>query len=337
MVVYAGDNPVVKHWLQSRKAKVRAGRILIRVVNMLEIRFGFNLLPGWWRTFHNVDADYLTRCSDAEYNAWLEKKGWTEVSVDGALQQALEDSEHFGPCFLAWGTEEDRGQMLQLKVRRQYRQLQKEVRIPWEKIAVTEWTAAGRVVKDFEHSAGALGALVEEQGSHAPLIVCAIVGVDRYGTGIKRVLALGQARDAWVVVVEGPVESSWETAENYCVKHGWVIYTGDFATTEFGEAMAQRRRFALIGLRGPLTGEPHKTVVKALAATPASLVLSEVERALEGRARLWYPSWADATSRCGPLLGDAGGRKEDPLCCRGTSALALCPRWRMGGRAAYGL
>ena len=142
-------------------------------------------------------------------------------------------------------------------------------------------------MKDFEDSAGALGALVEEQGSHAPLIVCATLKIDRYGTGIKRVLALGQARDAWVVVVEGPVESSWETAENYCVKHGWVIYTADFVTTEFGEAMARRRRFALIGLRGPLTGEPHKTVVKAMRATPATTVLSEQP----WQALVWREPW----------------------------------------------
>lgn len=58
---------VVKHWLQNRKSNVRGGRILVRVINMLEMRWRFRMLAGWWRTYHNVDADYITRCSEADF------------------------------------------------------------------------------------------------------------------------------------------------------------------------------------------------------------------------------------------------------------------------------
>ena len=81
VVVYGGDNKIVKFWLQTRKAKVRAGRILIRVLNMLEMRFHFSVLAGWWRTFHNVDADFITRCTDSEFHKMCEQKGWEEVDV----------------------------------------------------------------------------------------------------------------------------------------------------------------------------------------------------------------------------------------------------------------
>ncbi len=81
MVVYGGDNSIVKSWLQTRKAgvTVNAGKILIRVVNLVEMRYGCVILAGWRRTCHNVDADFITRCTDEEYRANVTKKGLKEV------------------------------------------------------------------------------------------------------------------------------------------------------------------------------------------------------------------------------------------------------------------
>ena len=39
MVVYGGDNKVVYHWIANRKSGVRSGRLLIRVLNLVEMRF----------------------------------------------------------------------------------------------------------------------------------------------------------------------------------------------------------------------------------------------------------------------------------------------------------
>ena len=108
VVVYGGDNQVVKYWLQARKAGVRAGRILVRIVNMVEIRYECVILAGWWRTYHNVDADYLTRCNEAVYVEFCKQKGFTSVEVRGPIHEALVDTERFGPCFLSWGQDEDR-------------------------------------------------------------------------------------------------------------------------------------------------------------------------------------------------------------------------------------
>ena len=38
VVIYGGDNSIVKAWIQTRKAGVRAGKLLIRVVNLVEMR-----------------------------------------------------------------------------------------------------------------------------------------------------------------------------------------------------------------------------------------------------------------------------------------------------------
>ena len=47
IVVYR-DNVVVKRWLQRRVSNTRAGRLLIRLTNMIEARYGCAILAGWW-------------------------------------------------------------------------------------------------------------------------------------------------------------------------------------------------------------------------------------------------------------------------------------------------
>eukprot|EP00435_Cladocopium_sp_Y103_P038135 s583_g10.t1 len=69
VVIYGGDNRVVYHWISNRKSGVRAGRLLIRVLNLVEMRFRCQILGGWWRTYHNEDADALTRLEDEEAQA----------------------------------------------------------------------------------------------------------------------------------------------------------------------------------------------------------------------------------------------------------------------------
>jgi len=166
VVIYGGDNTVVKQWLETRRSRVRAGRLLIRVINMVEARYGYTILAGWWRTYHNVDADFITRCTEAEFEECVARKGWTAVDVSGAVQQALRDTERFGPCFLSWADEEDRVTLMQLKERRMLRQLQKELAIPWEDYVVLEWAQSGRMVKDFEEVAMRLGARMSVWGMH---------------------------------------------------------------------------------------------------------------------------------------------------------------------------
>ena len=85
VVIYGGDNTVVKQWLETRRSGVRAGRLLIRVVNMIEARYGCTILAGWWRTYHNVDAGYITRCTDEEFEEYIKRRGWTAVDVGGAV------------------------------------------------------------------------------------------------------------------------------------------------------------------------------------------------------------------------------------------------------------
>eukprot|EP00435_Cladocopium_sp_Y103_P076123 s50_g77.t1 len=243
VVVYGGDNVVVKNWLQTRRSSTRGGRLLIRVVNMVEMRTKCTVLAGWWRTYHNVDADYITRCTDEQYRS-LE-----EVDIEGAIRQALEDSEMFGPCFLSWHDEGDRTTLMQLKERRMLRQLQRELTIPWASFEVEEWAQTDRRVRDFEQVARGLGAS-QFQDERKPRLLCASIGSDPMGGQLKRVLDRALKSGVWVTLVEGPRQAAWELGEARCKKEGWHFDVDEFVTTEMGELMARRRRVLLVQHEG---------------------------------------------------------------------------------------
>ena len=86
---------MVYHWVNGRKSKVRAGRLLVRVLNMVEMRYRCRILGGWWRTYHNDDADALTRLTSAEADEFVQKKGWQWVNIRQSIMEALQDTESY--------------------------------------------------------------------------------------------------------------------------------------------------------------------------------------------------------------------------------------------------
>ena len=275
VVIYGGDNQVVKYWLQARKAGVRAGRILVRIVNMIEIRYGCVILAGWWRTYHNVDADYLTRCDDIEFQEFCKSRRFEAVEVKAPIQAALEDTERFGPCFLSWGQEEDRVGLQRLKEKRMLRQLQKELEVPWHAIHVCEWTAGGRKLRDFEEVAMSLGAL-DKRGEDTPTLGCATLGVDLRGSCLRKALRFFQEKGAWVGLVEGPRQVAWELGEEWCCQQGWHWALEEFVTTELGEALA-RRRCCLVVSRWGLPEGWQQAVVRVGVPVPMATILRKKE------------------------------------------------------------
>lgn len=161
VVIYAGDNKVVRQWIDNRQSGSRAGRLLLRALAMCEMRYGFEVIAGWWRTFHNVDSDFITRCSEQEYVNYLAKKGWEDVDMACAVEEAVQDSRRFGQCFLSWADPEDRKVSMQLKEQRLQRTIDRPVGLPWAKIVVKEWVNGEREVRDFEAVARACGACSE--------------------------------------------------------------------------------------------------------------------------------------------------------------------------------
>ena len=89
VVVYGGDNKTVYHWITTRRSNVRAGRLLIRVLNLVEMRYRCLIIGGWWRTSHNEDADELTRLTREEAMTKIRNKGWSYVSLKGGYTSGI--------------------------------------------------------------------------------------------------------------------------------------------------------------------------------------------------------------------------------------------------------
>ncbi|CAE7937610.1 unnamed protein product [Symbiodinium necroappetens] len=246
VVIYGGDNKIVKEWITGRKAGTRVGRMLVRVMNLLEMRFRFALVATWWRTFHNIHADFLTRCSDAEFQAIVEEKGWAVVDVTNALRQALVDSERFGPCLLAWG-EEDRRVLMQLKERRLRRAVPHTISPTWGEFCAVELCGSGRVVKDFVNAVEAVGGCCRSAPwSGAVLrdeVVFASLPPDVHAKTVVAVCTAAIEGPARFVVIEGPRQVAWEQAAKVFERAMWDNETQEFLTTEFGEIAVRRRKW----------------------------------------------------------------------------------------------
>ena len=267
VIVYGGDNMIVKHWLQGRKSGIRGGRLLIRAINMLEAQFKLVVIAGWWRTYHNEDADYITRCSEDEFELMIKQKNWSRVDVTEAIHTVLEETQKFGPCFL-WGGVEDKIILMQLKEQRKRRQLQTEVVVKWDEISVVEWAAKGRMLKDFEKMAMLVKA--KNQVERGPVIACASLGQDLQ---LERCLQWSYEQGAWVAMVDGPKAVAWEKGEKKCLREGWSFGLIHYNTTEHGEAMARSRQCLVVDFNMQLPEGWEMSLVRAAAPTPMSTVL----------------------------------------------------------------
>ena len=236
VVVYGGDNKVVYHWVNGRKSKVRAGRLLVRVLNMVEMRYRCRILGGWWRTYHNDNADALTRLTSAEADEFVQKKGWQWVNIRQSIMEALQDTERFGPCFLSWAEVEDREEMMRLRELRMFRTLHRSPgRL--DALQICEWAPSERRVKDFEH--------YQSPGATGGRVVAASFGPDPRGAKVGRFFEFLAQETCDVVVMEGPKDVAWDVAKQRGRAEGWQIAELEHLTSELGELLA-RRRFAVI-------------------------------------------------------------------------------------------
>ncbi len=191
-----------------------------------------------------------------------------------AIEEAIQDSRQFGLCFLSWADPEDRKVSMQLKEQRVRRSVEKPFGPPWAEILVKEWASGERQVKDFEAVAKACGACRQE----ASVVVCAAtVGCDIEGKVLTNFLRWASDANATVAVVEGPLLAGWRRMSEESMELGWYPQFLDFVTTEFGEALARKRRAAVL-TRQPFEAEIlEASVVRLGVAIPLGSVLEKKE------------------------------------------------------------
>ena len=266
VVIYGGDNKIVYSWIMTRKSGVRAGRLLIRVLNLVEMRFRCRVLGGWWRTFHNEDADAITRLSKEDAEELMRRKGWTEVDIKESIKHALEDTARFGLCFLSWADQEDRWEKMRLQELRVFRAIHRQPRAVTG-LTIIEWCQSMREVKDFEY--------YNSQGEKLSVVVAASIGPDPRGGLVRKYWDFVNSEQCDVVILEGPGEVAWETASRLAAKAGWTVTIIDYLTSELGEAMVRRRR-ALLAYRGSDRSEEIEgCLARAVTAPSAGSFLAQ--------------------------------------------------------------
>ena len=281
VVLYAGDNTTVRQWVTRRQSGSRAGRLLIRVLNLCEMNYHIKVIGAWWRTYHNVDSDFVTRCEKDDFDHYAKAKGWQVIELGPAIEQAIRDSERFGACFLSWSEPEDRKVMMQLKEQRVRRFVDRPIPISWETIQVKEWGAQGRRVFDFYEVGRRLGGT---EGSKRK-VLASTFPVDAQGFLARKFLQTVVEWTPEVVIAEGPSCSRWDIIEQGLDQGGFYVYHLDFISTELGEALARRRR-CLIGTTGPIDESlVNQCLVRAVTAVPLSSVVGEGNQDQE---EYWY-------------------------------------------------
>ena len=260
VVIYAGDNKVVYFWITSRKSGVRAGRLLIRVLNLVEKRHRCRILGGWWRTFHNEDADALTRLEEQEALQLMRDKGWSRQDIKASIHQALEDTERFGLCFLSWADQEDRQELMRLRELRVFRAIFRQPADLLD-VEVVEWTPGQRYVKDLGYFSG--------PGAGLYKVVAGTIGPDPKGRKVGEFTQYLDHEVFDVAILEGPTEVMWSRLSCWANSVGWSCSLQEFLTSELGEALVRRR---IAGFLFP--GEKTKEEIEHLfvkAVTPPSM------------------------------------------------------------------
>ena len=295
VVLYGGDNKTVYHWVTSRRSGIRAGRLLIRVLNLVEMRYRCLIIGGWWRTYHNEDADAITRLSAAEVEQKIQERGWSRVDLRQAVRQALEDTERFGPCFLSWNEEEDRYEQMKLRELRRFRALQRQPQ-DLQRLKILEWTGKPRRVKDFEY-------FNVEEGNKQGIVVAATVGPDPRGKLVRRFWDYLIAEEFDVAVLEGPRDVAWEIGEHMAEENGFKTAKVEFLTSELGETLVRRRRALFISRNSASPQQIEEWMLKEV--TPPSLwtVLEKADPESWQEYERWETAYGKGNHQMLPVVG----------------------------------
>ena len=305
VVLYGGDNQVVREWVTSRKAGTPSGRLMVRMVNLLEMRFRFTLVASWWRTFHNVHADRITRCSDEEYARLVKEKGWCEVDIHEALQQAVIDSERFGPCLLAWD-EPDRHALMPLKERRLHRSIPNFLRPRWELFEAVELGGPDGFVFDFVEAIHAAGGKARTAGWRGPVhrgeVALASFPPDQHGKVCLPATTTAIEGGAGLVVFEGPRAVPWNRIIDAFEGQSWKVTTGELGRRLPGDGCAS----AHCEVEGAL----GSTTSRGRLAAPASACARRGECYLDfprpNCDRRRHPPRTSSADPQGPILDQRG-------------------------------
>ena len=335
LVLYAGDNMVVRYWLENRKAGNAYAQYLLRALAFLEARAQFQLLGFYLRTYHNVTADLITRTTRAAFRQEMSRMGLRVEEVGEAWQRLLEESRQGQQLAVLGLDPEDDRVALQLRERRARRHLprgpsQAPRAVLWDVGSETGpvgrcWQGLGGEARHV--GAAPLGAALPPPPA-APALAGAVVVLTagRCGLGAVQQWARAcrqQGAELMLVVGAGhgrqhlPLRSGgWEWAfdavletelgDPHCRRLCWDAWRPAGRALVSLEEMGCRQPVAPPA--GPLLLRPAEAPLQARAA------LVRHEPALRARCGPLYPHAVahafDVTIEGKPLGGDSGPQRH---------------------------
>ena len=83
----------MQEWLRGRAPRNRIARFLVRILNYLEVRYRLRVHPFYLRTYHNVTADFFTRCDQVGFEEEVRRLG-AAVATCAETTAAAETGGH---------------------------------------------------------------------------------------------------------------------------------------------------------------------------------------------------------------------------------------------------
>ena len=276
-MAYVGDNQNVRAWLRSRAPRPDLARQLLRLLTYLEVTGRFQVMDAYVRTYHNLTADRISRCTAEEFPGVAAAAGFEVCELEDAWREALGACrESRTPVLLGWDPE-DHGIAARLREERIAHNLERPACA-----AVVHLRELGATTCDFgvvwgriggtwgapeSTAAGALGGrgVAEAAGAaERTNVAAASLGPDGSGREAlqraQEAVALGAER----VVLEGPEQQPQGKAVAALQVAGYIVHTHSFATTAFGEAL-YRKRWAAVAWRGVAGADRVEEALAALS------------------------------------------------------------------------
>eukprot|EP00971_Amphidinium_carterae_P311340 6188068-Amphidinium_carterae.1 len=293
-VIYIGDNSNVVHWLRSRAPRNRLARLLMRALMCLEVKEKFVIHPYYVRTYHNTTADWLTRCTDAEFEEGLKLKGFTWLDAGMPWREALMASERGDLLFLV-GMDAADMQVMQALAVKHIARAETAGFTPlddWELcdmdgeegdyLAVwqgwggmaTCWTPKKLLCAGTANPANSEKHESQDTTTNTSkkLLCAGTAPPDPSGTRGLKLAQMAVTMGAEAVTFDAPRNHDWSRAERFLreSEKGWNVTVFQFDTSALGAAV-WRKRGALLGRKGghDRVKTPEELGLQTVLGTPA--------------------------------------------------------------------
>ena len=260
LVLYVTDNDNVKSWLTKRRPRNHFARLMICLVQRLEVEYNFSCHAVYIRTYHNEMADWVSRAPMDEVAESMRERGWAKVECLGFWESLLAGARH--PSLVLPGDdplEQEARQLASAPV-----SVPAPLRVwlhqPWAIGTCVPLALDSAAIALARFGSGAIEA--HEASSEGPHRFWASLSQDPHSRERKRIKrVLGAAHESWeIIVLDSPRQLSLhQWAGEIRPEREWKFL--EYITSHLGSLSARKRNLAI-------WGAPPEFALEGLKVTP---------------------------------------------------------------------